>query len=312
MKNLVAVEKTEKKTAGENIKGELVSFAWNLKKMGRSENTIKTYTKYLELLHKAGAALFDPESTKLTLATHFEDQNTKRLVTYAYDAFLKYHKISWEKPQYRREHKRVFIPTDQELQIAVNTGHKKSIVFSLLLYETGARKNEAERLEWTELDRERNKVSIKASKHGNARIVTVSKRLMDLLFSLPKKGKTVFPKLSVNARQVGFNLRMRNLARKHNNPRFRKIHFHTFRHCKALREYDKTKSILHVKKVLGHKSIMTTQRYVELYTELYGDIKPENYVCETVTTAKEAKKLVEAGFEYVCEIEGEQIFRKIK
>jgi hypothetical protein len=40
--------------------------------------------------------------------------------------------------------------------------------------------------------------------------------------------------------------------------------------------------------------------------------KPENYVCETATTVKEAKKLVEAGFEYICEIEGEQLFRKCK
>jgi integrase len=63
------------------------------------------------------------------------------------------------------------------------------MIFSLLPYETEARKNEVERLEWTELDRERNKVSIRASKHSNARIVTVSKRLMDLLFSLPRKEK---------------------------------------------------------------------------------------------------------------------------
>jgi hypothetical protein len=67
-----------------------------------------------------------------------------------------------------------------------------------------------------------------------------------------------------------------------------------------------------VKKVLGHKSIMTTQRYVELYTEIYGDLKPEQYVCETASSVKEAKRLVESGFEYVCEIEGEQLFRKVK
>jgi integrase len=112
--------------------------------------------------------------------------------------------------------------------------------------------------------------------------------------------------------QVAFHLRMKNLARIHNNPKFLKIHCHTFRHCKALREYDKTKSILHVKRVLGHKSVMTTQRYVELYTEIYGDLKPENYICETAATIKDAKKLVESGFEYICEIDGEKLFRKIK
>jgi len=65
-----------------------------------------------------------------------------------------------------------------------------------------------------------------------------------------------------------------------------KIHFHTFHHCKALKEYDKTKNILHVKRILGHRSIMTTQRYVELYEEIYENLKPENYVCETASTVK--------------------------
>jgi len=108
--------------------------------------------------------------------------------------------------------------------------------------------------------------------------------------------------------QTAFHYRLWKRSIMHNNPRLLKIHFHTFRHCKALREYHKTKSILHVKKVLGHKSIMTTQRYVELYTEIYGDLKPDKYVCETASTVKEATKLIEQRFEYVCEIDGEKLF----
>lgn len=105
---------------------------------------------------------------------------------------------------------------------------------------------------------------------------------------------------------------MLRLAKIHNNPRFEKIHLHTFRHCKALREYHKTKNILHVKAVLGHRSIRTTMIHVELYTQIYSDILPEDYVCETASTVKEAHKLIESGFEYVCEIEGEKLFRKVK
>ena len=105
---------------------------------------------------------------------------------------------------------------------------------------------------------------------------------------------------------------MLKLAITHGNPRLTKIHYHTFRHCKALREYHKTKSMQHVKRVLGHKSIMTTQRYVDLYEEIYGDFKPDSFICEVASTAKDAKKLIEQGFEYVCEIEGEQLFKKIK
>ena len=73
-----------------------------------------------------------------------------------------------------------------------------------------------------------------------------------------------------------------------------------------------TKNILHVKAVLGHRSIRTTMRYVELYTELYSDMIPEDYVCETASNVKEAQKLIESGFEYVGDIEGEKLFRKVK
>ncbi len=73
-----------------------------------------------------------------------------------------------------------------------------------------------------------------------------------------------------------------------------------------------TRSILHVKKVLGHKSILTTQRYVDLYAEIYGDCQPEDYGCETATAVEEAKKLIEAGFEFVTEFNGEQLYRKVK
>jgi hypothetical protein len=53
-------------------------------------------------------------------------------------------------------------------------------------------------------------------------------------------------------------------------------------------------------------------RYVELYTEIYNDLLPEDYVCETASTVNEAQKLIESGFEYVCQIEGEKLFRKVK
>ena len=36
---------------------------------------------------------------------------------------------------------------------------------------------------------------------------------------------------------------------------------------------------------------MTTQRYVDLYEEIYSDLKPTNYICEIATSAKDAKNL---------------------
>ena len=48
------------------------------------------------------------------------------------------------------------------------------------------------------------------------------------------------------------------------NPRLLRIHFHTFRHWKVTMGYHKTKDILHVMNLLGHKSIQNTLIYTQL------------------------------------------------
>jgi hypothetical protein len=57
---------------------------------------------------------------------------------------------------------------------------------------------------------------------------------------------------------------------------------------------------------------MTSQRYVDLYEEIYSDLKPDSYICEVASDVNVVRKLIEQGFEFVCEIEGEQLFRKVK
>jgi len=67
------------------------------------------------------------------------------------------------------------------------------------------------------------------------------------------------------------------------------------------------KDILHVMRVLGHKNINNTLIYTHLV-----DFQDDEYVPKVAHTAKEACKLVEAGFEFVCEINDANIFRKRK
>ena len=68
-----------------------------------------------------------------------------------------------------------------------------------------------------------------------------------------------------------------------------------------------------VKRILGHKSILTTQRYVERYEELY-DNKPRETICEIALNVKEAKKLIEQGFKYETGeyIDGRKLFKKYR
>ena len=71
--------------------------------------------------------------------------------------------------------------------------------------------------------------------------------------------------------------------------------------------YHKTKDIVYTQKVLGHKSIKNTLVYIQLV-----DFEEDDYVAKVAESVEEACQLVEAGFEYVTEIEGVRIFRKRK
>jgi len=72
-------------------------------------------------------------------------------------------------------------------------------------------------------------------------------------------------------------------------------------------EYHRTKDILHVMKILGHKNIQNTLKYTQLV-----NFEDDEYICKAAKTLKDASGLVEAGFEYVCEIQDAKLFRKRK
>jgi hypothetical protein len=72
-------------------------------------------------------------------------------------------------------------------------------------------------------------------------------------------------------------------------------------------EYHKTKDILHVMNLLGHRRIENTL----LYTQLIPD-EGDEYHSVTTKTVDEAKKLIETGFEHVCTLDDVLLFRKLK
>ena len=72
-------------------------------------------------------------------------------------------------------------------------------------------------------------------------------------------------------------------------------------------EYAKTKDILHVKQLLGHRSIDNTLKYTQLIS-----FEDDEYLCKTAKTVDESVQLIEVGYEYVTEIEGIKLFKKRK
>jgi integrase len=135
----------------------------------------------------------------------------------------------------------------------------------------------------------------------------ISNKLLAILAIMQKKSQRVFGDYHIKGFAHSFTRQRKRTALKLGNPRIQQISFHTFRHWKATMEYHKTKDILHVMKLLGHKNIKNTLIYTQLVT-----FESDEYHCKTASNVKEAAELIEAGYDFVCDLDNVKLFRKRK
>lgn len=76
-------------------------------------------------------------------------------------------------------------------------------------------------------------------------------------------------------------------------------------------EYHRTHDPYHVKKLLGHKSLKSTEIYINIENALFNDRNDEFHFA-AAKIIEEAGKLITVGFEYVCSHEGTMLFKKRK
>ena len=57
----------------------------------------------------------------------------------------------------------------------------------------------------------------------------------------------------------------------------------------------------------AHKNIKNTLVYTQLVT-----FEDDNYTCKAAANVKEASELIEAGYEYICDMDNIKLFRKRK
>lgn len=209
-----------------------------------------------------------------------------------------------------------YIPTEKEIDnLIANAGPKTSAALRVAK-ETGARIGEILRLRWTDLDPERRTIKFEAEKGSNPRILPASYELIATLQALSKRNEYIFSTSRGRGSQKDYSrtlaLTRKYAARKLQNQRLLQIHFHTLRHWKATMEYHKTKDIIHVKQVLGHKKIDNTMIYINLEQALFQSGDSSEYITRVTKTVKGTRALLEAGFEYVIDMDGLKLFRRRK
>lgn len=174
--------------------------------------------------------------------------------------------------------------------------------------ETAIRYREAWLLKWADVDFKKETVNITSAKHGNPRELRISTKLIGMLKRLSDTSERVFGDISYSTMRTNFNAQRKRIVEKLRNPRLLRIKFKTLRHWRASIEYHRGGRLIEIKEMLGHKTIQSTM----VYTHLLQTSKKDDYTSRVTRSVRGARALIEAGFQYVTEIDGLKLFRKRK
>ena len=158
------------------------------------------------------------------------------------------------------------------------------------------------------MNNENGTIRITPEKGSNPRTLKLTSKVIAMINSLSKNNLYIFNNGLLENFSQNFRQQRKKVALKMGSPRIDQITFKTLRHFKGTMEYHKTRDILHVKYILGHKRIENTLVYTHLI-----DFASDEYTSKIAKNANEACQLVEAGYDFVCNTsDGYSIFRKRK
>jgi integrase len=288
----------------------IFTVCWSLKREGYADSTIEATNKRLKNLSRH-VNLKDPEQVKTYIASRPCSNGFKESLAEAYDHYVKFQGLTWSKPFFQRYDKQPKIPSEQRVEMLIAYANLRMALVLSLMRDLGTRPIELTWLKLKDFDLETGVVNITTAKFGVGRTLKVKSATLAMLKMYVVKKNTglndrVFPVKS-NALSESYRKLRNNLAVKLQDPTFKSIRLYDFRHFRASKEYHRTKDLLYVKAFLGHTDLRSTLKYIQLVN--FGD---DGYFCKVAKTVAEASELIEAGFDYVMEIDGLRLFRKPK
>jgi integrase len=257
--------------------------------------------------------LWDQEAVKKFIRNYIWHGKRKNNSSYAYRNWCHWKGFDYEVEKAREPDSPLpYIPTETELDQLIAGCNQKYACFLQLLKESAFRVGEAMSLTPNDFSIDREICTLnKPEKYSRPRQFKMSQKITNMLTPLirrTKRGQKIW-NLSYESMHRTFRNRRKALAEKLGNLNLLKITFKTFRHWKATYEYHRTKDILYVKQILGHKNINNTLIYTHL-VEFEGE---DSYFVKIASTLEEFTELLEKGFEYISEYQGGlKILRKRK
>ena len=281
-----------------------------MKKNAYADTTIKAVGQRLAHLARK-CFLGDAESVKGFIAEKDCSMAFKESLVEAYDLYCKANGIAWGKPFYQRYDRMPKIPSEEKLNMIIANASRKFALLLSMMRDLGTRPIELTWLKVRDVDLGTGAVCITSAKHCVGRTLKLKTQTLAMLNAYILKNKLgqesrVFA-VDSSSISEGYRRIRNRLAEKLGDMSLKSIRLYDFRHFKASMTYHQTKDLLYVKQLLGHKDLRTTLRYTQLI-----DLGNEEYHSATAKSIEEAKKLIEEGFDYVCDLDGVKLFRKRK
>jgi len=280
-----------------------------MKKDGYADDTIKVTGKRLRMIAKV-VNLDNPDVVKEYIAAKNASNGYKEALCDVYSRYVKYNGLRWQRPLYERDDQPPYVPTEEEINILIADAGKKYSLLLSIIKDTGMRPIEVERARVRWFDLQRGAVNVQTAKHGAGRTLELKPQTLAMLKEYIGRhnlglNDRIFAKVKT-IRGEFRHIKWRT-AMKLQRPELLRISLYSLRHYFGTMLYHRTKDILYVQKKMGHRNLKNTLVYTHLVS-----FKSDEYTVRVAETIQEACKLVEAGFEYVTEMDSVKIFRKPK
>jgi integrase len=289
---------------------KIVKALWALRQLSQSSQ--RGYSQKIKFLN-AHVNVDNPvETEKYILAIDGASKYKVTLLS-AYLYYCKANNITWIPPRIKARSAPIIVPTEERIDKIIGVGMQKWVtVFGISKH--GLRPDEVSKIVLRDIDLPRGLLSVRTSKMGAERTLKLKEYALYNLKTyiereeVTSQNKPLFP--GARAMHVMWDRQRHRAYLNFRDPESLKIRLYDLRPWFATSEYLKKCDIFHVKYLLGHRDIKSTLIYMHVAQALVNN--SEEYISRVARTIDEALKLIDAGFEYVTEMDGVKLFRKRK
>lgn len=295
---------------------------------GKSEGYISNIQRRLTILSRH-ANLENPQEVELAIARYkLINQVTKKQTNNpaskaykgklcdAYQAWCKFYKTVWEKPNYIAEERSIQPPTDERCLMLIHSARNELSLKIEISTQTGLRPCEIQGfkgLKVKDIHTDQKTITALSAKKCNARpAMPISEELTTRLKTYITRKNLNQNDLLFTGKPARYSEHFRRfkikLAKRTCEPSITSIRLYDLRHAYVTKQLRRTQNAEIVRQIVGHKKLNTTQKYMHLLANTNGE-----WLVESTTDQKRADELLKQDFTYILTTpDGYMKFRKAK